>query len=425
MFLTPSLINSSGGRRHFLKIGGLAFAGINLPRLLATEGGNREVACIVLFQNGGASQLDTFDPKPDAPSEVRGTFKPISTSVPGVQISELLPRTAKVMHKFSVIRSMHSDEAIHERARQYIFSGTRPRNDLLQPSYGSVMAKEFGPKNGLPPFVVIPEKDVSAEGGFLGPSYDPFVSGNPNAKTFSVKDLTIPLGMPLEEAQARKHLLSALDTEFKSVEEYPLIDSMDEFYQKAFDLISSPAAKKAFNIADEPGKLRDAYGRTAVGQGCLLARRLIESGVRLATVFHGGYDTHVEHEKRTKPLTAEFDQAFPVLIEDLEQRGMLANTLVLVIGDFGRTPKINFSGGRDHWPRGFSVALAGLGIQGGRVIGKTDQTASEPVERPVTIEDLGATVYKALGIDVTKEYHANGRPVRISKDGKPVGELFT
>jgi hypothetical protein len=424
MLLSPEPMNSCTNRRDFLRIGGLAFAGINLWRLLGSETSRGDVSCIVLFQNGGASQLDTFDPKPEAPSEVRGSFRAISTSVPGVRISGLLPRTAKVMHKFSVIRSMHSDEAIHERARQYIFSGTRPRNDLLQPSYGAVMAKEFGTKNGLPPFVVIPERDVSAEAGLLGPAYDPFVAGNPNAKTFSVKDLTIPLGMPLEEAQARKHLLAELDDEFKSVEKSPLIDSMDEFYQKAFDLIASPAAKEAFDIGSEPGKLRDAYGRTPVGQGCLLARRLIEAGVRLATVFHGGYDTHVEHEKRTKPIAADFDQAFPTLLEDLEQRGMLSNTLVLVIGDFGRTPKINFSGGRDHWPRGFSVALAGLGVQGGRVIGKTDATASEPVDRPVTIEDLGATVYQALRIDVNKEYHANGRPVRINKDGKPVHELF-
>src|SRR5580693_4075306 len=195
MLISPAAIAAGASRRDFLRIGGLAFAGMNLPRLLASETGRREVSCIVLFQNGGASQLDTFDPKPGAPSEVRGSFMPISTSVPGVQISELLPRTAKEMHKFSVIRSMHSDEAIHERARQYIFSGTRPRNDLLQPSYGSVMAKEFGPKNGLPPFVVIPERDVSAEAGFLGPSYDPFVAGNPNTKTFSVKDLTLPSGI--------------------------------------------------------------------------------------------------------------------------------------------------------------------------------------------------------------------------------------
>jgi uncharacterized protein (DUF1501 family) len=199
---------------------------------------------------------------------------------------------------------------------------------------------------------------------------------------------------------------------------------MDEFYQKAVDLISSPAAKKAFNLEEEPDKLRDAYGRTAAGQGALLARRLIESGVRLATVFQGGYDTHTENEKRSKTFLPEFDQAFPALLEDLDQRGLLTTTLVLVIGDFGRTPKINFSGGRDHWPRAFSIALAGAGIQGGQVIGKTDAHAGEPVERPVSLEDLGATVYKILGIDYTKSYHANGRPIAINKDGKPVQELF-
>jgi hypothetical protein len=319
---------------------------------------------------------------------------------------------------------MHSDEAIHERARQYIFSGARPRNDLLQPSYGAVMAKERGSANGLPPFVVIPDKDVSAEAGFLGPSYDPFISGNPNAKNFSVKDLTIPLGLTMDEAQSRRQLLAAMDGEFRNAEKAPLIESMDEFYQKAFDLISSPAAKKAYAVADEPDKLRDAYGRTAVGQGMILARRLIESGVRLATVFQGGYDTHTDHERQHKAVLADFDQAFPVLLNDLEERGLLETTLVLAIGDFGRTPKVNFSGGRDHWPRVFSVALAGAGICGGAVVGSSDQTASEPKERPVTIEDLGATVYKALRIDYTKDYHANGRPVRINKDGKPVAELF-
>jgi uncharacterized protein (DUF1501 family) len=190
------------------------------------------------------------------------------------------------------------------------------------------------------------------------------------------------------------------------------------------DLIASPAARKAFDIHAETDKLRDAYGRTGVGQGCLLARRLIESGTRLATVFHGGYDTHREHEKGAKKITTEFDQAFPALLEDLDQRGLLATTLVLVIGDFGRTPKLNFSGGRDHWPRGFSVALAGAGIHGGAVIGRSDAQAGEPAERPVTVEDLGATVYQALGIDVTKEYRTNGRPVRINKDGVPVKELF-
>jgi hypothetical protein len=415
------LLNS---RRDFIRMGGLAFGGLHLSNLLATEKQETERSCIVIFQNGGASQLDTFDPKPEAPSDIRGSFGSVPTSVPGIHISDLLPRTAKVMHKFAVIRSMHSDEAIHERARQYIFSGTKPRNDLLQPSYGAVMAKERGQRNGLPPFVVIPEKDLGAEAGFLGSTYDPFVAGNPNTKTFSVKDLTLPSGISYEEAVARKGLLEKLDRSFQEAEKSPLLDSMDEFYRKAYELIASPAARKAFNISEEPDKLRDAYGRTGVGQGCLLARRLIESGVRLATVYHGGYDTHANHEKSTKPLMTDFDRAFPVLLEDLEQRGMLANTLVLVIGDFGRTPKINFSAGRDHWPRAFSVALAGAGVHGGAVVGTTDKQAGEPVDRPVKIEDLAATVYRLLGIDFNKDYHANGRPIRIVNDGTPVKELL-
>lgn len=319
---------------------------------------------------------------------------------------------------------MHSDEAIHERARQYIFSGTKPRNDLLQPSFGAVVSKEFGAKNGLPPFVVIPEKDLSAEAGFLGPAHDPFITGDPNAKGFTVKDLTLPAGVSTEESQARRTLLAKMDGEFHKMTQSTLLNDLDEFSQKALDLISSPVARKAFDIHSEPDALRDAYGRTGIGQGCLLARRLIESGTRLATVFHGGYDTHREHESGVKKITPAFDQAFPTLLEDLEQRGLLASTLVLVIGDFGRTPKLNFSGGRDHWPRGFSVALAGAGVQGGVVVGKSDAQAGEPVDRPVTIEDLGATVYKILGIDTHKEYRANGRPVRINKDGTPVKELF-
>jgi hypothetical protein len=410
-------------RRDFIRMGGLAFAGLSVPRLLAGESDKTERACIVIFQNGGCSQLDSFDPKPEAPSDIRGSFGAIPTSIPGVHISGLLPRTARIMHEVAVIRSMHSDEAIHERARQYIFSGTKPRNDLLQPSYGAVVAKERGPRNGLPPFVVIPEKDLSAEAGFLGPSFDPFVAGNPNKKVFSVQDLTLPSGVSHEEAIARKQLLAKLDRAFQQTANSPLLDSMGEFYQKAYDLIASPAARKAFDIQQEPDSLRDAYGRTGIGQGCLLARRLIESGVRLATVYHGGYDTHTGHEKATKPLMTDFDQAFPVLLEDLKQRGLLSQTLVLVIGDFGRTPKVNFSGGRDHWPRAFSVALAGAGIPGGAVLGSTDQQASEPRDRPVTIEDLAATVYRLLGIDCNKEYHANGRPVRIVTDGVALKEL--
>ena len=421
----PPFHSRHSTRRDFLKVGSLAFSGIHLPGLLASESGSSERSCIVIFQHGGASQLDTFDPKPDAVADIRGSFKAIPTAIPGVRFSELLPRSAKANKRFSIIRSMHSDEAIHERARQYVFSGTKPRNELLQPSYGSTVARERGQRNGLPPYVAIPMSDLAFEAGFLGPTYDPFVSGNPNTDDFSVKDLTLPGGATLDEARSRIELLGALDSEFRKVEQSPLIDSIDEFYQKAFDLVSSPAAKEAFDISAEPDRLRDAYGRTDVGQGALLARRLVEAGVRLATVFHGGYDTHVQNEPRCKTIIPEFDQAFSALLDDLEERGLMDTTLVLVVGDFGRTPKINFSGGRDHWPGAFSVALAGAGIQGGIVVGETDPHAAQPVDRPVSIEDLGATVYKALGIDYRKNYHANGRPVAINKEGHPVDELWS
>lgn len=420
----PPFRRRGRSRRHFLKAGALGFSGLHLPGLLAAEQGSSERSCIVIFQAGGASQLDTFDPKPDAVADIRGSFKAIPTAIPGVRFSELLPRSAKAAKSFSVIRSMHSDEAIHERARQYVFSGTKPRNEVLQPSFGATVAKERGQRNGLPPFVAIPTADLSAEAGFLGPTYDPFVSGDPNTDDFSVKDLTLPGGVNLGEARSRADLLGALDREFKAVTHSPLISSMDEFHQKAFDLISSPVAKDAFDIGAEPDGVRDAYGRTTVGQGALLARRLIEAGVRLATVYHWGYDTHVRNEPTNKNLVPEFDRAFTALLEDLEQRGLLQTTLVLVIGDFGRTPKINFSGGRDHWPSAFSVALAGAGIQGGTVIGATDKHAAHPVDRPVTVEDLGATVYEALGINYRKTYHANGRPIAINKEGHPVRELW-
>lgn len=413
-------------RRDLLRVGGLAVAGLNLPRLLAgVNSGQRDISCIVFFQNGGMSQLDSFDPKPEAPVEIRGSVPTIPTAIPGVHFSGLVPRCAKAANKFTLVRSIYSREAIHEKAQQYIFSGTRPGNDLIHPVFGSVVAKERGAQNGMPPFVVIPNKPVCAEAGFLGSAYDPFVSGDPNRKNFSVRDLTLPLGVSLEEARGRANLLAALDAEIERVEKSPLIDGMNQFSQKAFDLVSSPVAKKAFDIGAEPDSLRDAYGRNTAGQGALLARRLIESGVRLATVFHGGYDTHTDNEEINQKLYPVFDQAFATLLDDLEQRGLLDTTLVIAMGEFGRTPKINHSAGRDHWPGAFSIILAGAGVPKGQVLGTTDNRAGEPADRPVRIEDFGATIYKKLGVDYTQDYHANGRPIKIVKDGEPVKELFT
>lgn len=424
MRLDSKSMSTGFSRRDFLKAGGMAFGGISLPGILRAKQSGSETSCLIFFQSGGLCQLDSFDPKPEAPREIRGSFGTVATTVPGVRFSELIPRCAKALDKMTVIRSIYSREAIHERAKQYIYSGARPNNAYKHPVYGSVVAKELGSRDGLPPFVVIPNKDISADAGFLGAAYDPFVSGNPNKKDFSVQDLTLPMGVTMEEAEGRSRLLSMLDEDIRNIEKSQTVEGMDYFYQKAFDLVTSPTAKKAFNLNEEPDKLRDAYGRTTAGQGALLARRLIESGVRLVTIFHGGYDTHTDNDKLNAKLYPEFDQAFVTLLEDMESRGLLDNTLVLAIGEFGRTPKINHSAGRDHWPGVFSIAAAGAGVPRGQVVGATDAHAAEPKDRPISIEDLGATVYKKLGIDYTKEYHAVGRPVRINSDGEPIKELF-
>lgn len=411
-------------RRDFLRLGGFAVGGVSLPQILASSAGRTDVSCLVFFQTGGLCQHDSFDPKPEAPPEVRGGFGTIPTAVPGVRFSELLPRCAKNFDRFAVIRSMYSLEAIHEKAKQYAFSGQRPNNAYKHPVYGSVVAREMGARNGLPPFVVIPRKDICADPGFLGSAYAPFITGDPSKERFSVQDLTLPTGLGLEEAQGRAALLETLDARLETLEKSEVVGSMDHFYRKALDLVRSPEAKRAFDIGAEPDSLRDAYGRTTGGQGALLARRLIEAGVRLVTVFHGGYDTHSHNDATNKKLYPEFDQAFSTLLEDMDSRGLLDTTLVLAIGEFGRTPEINHSAGRDHWPGVFSIAVAGAGVPGGQVIGASDAMGAEPVDRPLSIEDLGATIYHKLGIDTHTEYHALGRPIRINDGGEPIRELL-
>jgi hypothetical protein len=410
-------------RRSLLSLGSSLFGGLSLPRLLAGASGPAQ-NCIIFFLEGGPCQHDSFDPKADQPSEIRGSFKTIPTSIPGVHFSELLPRCAQTISKFSVIRSVYSREAIHEKAKQYIFSGSRPNNAFKHPVFGSVVAKELGPRNGLPPFVCIPRKDISADAGFLGPAYDPFITGDPASKAFKVQDLSLPSNLSLEESVSRSRMLAAMDEDIRQTEKSKTVEGMDYFYQKAFELVSSTAARKAFNLSEEPDKLRDAYGRNVAGQGALLARRLVESGVRMAAVFQGGYDSHTNNDETSRKVFPVFDQAFAALITDLEDRGLLATTLVLAIGEFGRTPIINHSAGRDHWPGVFSIAAAGAGIPGGQIVGSSDAQGGAPKDRPISIEDLGATVYKKLGVDFHKEYRTTGRPVRINSDGTPIREFF-
>ena len=323
---------------------------------------------------------------------------------------------------------MHTKEMDHDRAISYLLTGYLPLPTLGFPSMGSVVSKELGPKNGLPPYVVIPDPYLEYGAGYLGAEYGPFVAGNPNVSGYRVRDLVLPADLDWERLGTRRTLLQEMDAEFRAIEASPEFAAMDRFYQNAYSLLSSTAAKRAFDIESEPPALRERYGRTPVGQGCLLARRLVEAGVRFVTVAKGrlNYDTHGDNFNTLKKnLLPEFDQAYAALLQDLHDRGLLERTLVLVMGEFGRTPKINANAGRDHHSKAWSILLAGGGIAGGRVLGATDKTGTEVTELPVTPEDLLHSLYTILGIDSTHEYHTPvGRPVKIANGGKMIPGLL-
>jgi hypothetical protein len=419
-------------RRDFIKIGSLGFLGLSLAdffRLRAASGATavaKERSCIILWLSGGPSHLDLFDPKPEAAEEIRGPFKAIPTNVSGIQISEHLPKTARHADKFHIIRSLTSKEANHERATNYLLTGYLPLPTMEFPSIGSIISKEKGGRNGLPPYVVIPEANASMGSGFLGSAYNPFATSDPNAKNFKVRDVELPLGVTWERMQQRKALLEMVDNKFRALEANPeLVKGMDSFYERAYSLMSSPPAKKAFDMEQEPDSVRESYGRTTFGQGCLLARRLIEGGVRFVTVSRGGWDLHRDNFTNLKKnLLPELDQAYSALLADLHQRGLLESTLVVLMGEFGRTPKVNKDAGRDHWSRVFSVCLAGGGVRGGHVLGASDKDGAEVKDRPVEIEDLAVTLYDRFGINPRKEHHTPaGRPIKIVHGGEVIKEL--
>lgn len=420
-------------RRDFIRIGSLTFFGLSLAdwfRLREAQAAkpmDKERSCIILWLAGGPSHLDLWDPKPDATEEVRGPFKAISTNVSGIQISEHLPKTARQADKYHIVRSMTSKEANHERATNYLLTSYLPLPTMEFPSMGSVVAKEKGGRNGLPPYVVIPEAGASMGSGFLGSAYNPFATSDPNAKNFKVRDLELPLGVTWERMNERKALLNLVDSKFRALEADPeMAKGMDAFYERAYNLMSSPSAKKAFDLAQEPEALRDKYGRNPFGQGCLLARRLVEGGVRFITVSRGGWDLHRDNfSTLKKTLLPELDQAYSALLEDLHRRGLLESTLVVLMGEFGRTPKVNKDAGRDHWSRVFSVCLAGGGVVGGRVLGASDKEGAEVKDRPVQVEDLAVTIYDRFGINTRTEYHTpQGRPIKIVNGAEPIKELF-
>jgi hypothetical protein len=411
------------GRRDFLRLGSLGLGAMHMG-----AAPKQELSCILLWQSGGSPQLDTFDMKPNAPKEIRGEFNEIASNVPGIRVCEHLPNIAKIMDKVTVLRSMKSRENNHERAINYLLTGYLPLPTIEFASVGSVISKIKGPKNGMPPYVAVPNTFPSYGAGFLGGEYNPFISGDPNVTGYRQRDLTLPTDVDWSRLSSRAHLVKQMDAKFRAIEASPDFAAIDEFTRKAYDLIQSPAAKKAFDVGAEPDALRERYGRTPVGQGALLARRLVESGVRFVTVAKGwlNYDTHGDNFNICKKaLLPEFDKAFATLVSDLHDRGMLDTTLVIAMGEFGRTPKINEGAGRDHHCKAWSVAFAGGGIPGGRLLGATDSTATEVTDLPVEPEDLMHTLYTKFGIDPNHEFQSSiGRPVRVANGGKMIPGLF-
>ncbi len=443
-------------RRHLLKVGGLGLLGLTMPGLLQAaekvKGPKaRAKSVIFLFQYGGPSHLDMFDMKPDAPEQIRGPHKAIASNADGIQVSEHLPRTAKVMDKVTLIRSMHHTMKNHNSAGYYALTGHAPPTDDqrlrdsldLYPAYGSVVDRLAPVRDDMPTSVAYPH--VIADGSitpgqhasFLGKAHDPFFfSQDPNSPDFALPELSLPSNLSIERLESRRELQKLIDTQSRLLDFSAAAKGLDAYYERARAMLNSTRLRDAFNLAAEPAKVRDAYGRTTYGQGCLLARRLVEAGSKFVTVYfssniggqsatEGGWDTHGFNNTRMFPIVEKYhlpmtEQTLPTLLNDLDERGLLDSTLVVWMGEFGRTPKINENASRDHWPQCYTTLLAGGGVKRGYVHGASDKTGSAPAKDPVSPDDLAATIYHLLGIDPHTEVRAVGdRPILIT-DGKPV-----
>jgi hypothetical protein len=421
-------------RRDFLRVAAVAGATVGFMSwtdaicLSAESMRKRGMACIMLWMAGGPSQFETFSPKPG--HENGGETKAISTSVPGIQIAESLPSVAKVMGDLAIIRSMTSKEGSHPRASFLLHHGYLPMGGVKFPTLGSNVVQQIGdPKFDLPSFVRIGGKRADAGGaGFLGVDFDPFELRNPEVKPENTEPTTSRArkmaGQTEDDRYARRlDMLDRLQGDFGRVEGADIVADHRKLIRKSSEMILSPKME-AFDIAREPDKMRDAYGRTPFGAGCLLARRLVEHGVTFVEVNAGNWDTHEDNFAKTAELNGSIDRSMAQLVTDLKQRGMLDRTLIIWMGEFGRTPRINARAGRDHYPRAFNIALAGGGIRGGQVIGETDAGGEEVTNRPVTISDLFRTVYTTLGIDPNHENMSRiGRPIKLVDGGEVVREL--
>tara|TARA_A100001037_G_scaffold66158_1_gene58407 strand:+ start:429 stop:1748 length:1320 start_codon:yes stop_codon:yes gene_type:complete len=424
------------GRRSFLNVGFLGGLGLTLSDYFRMEQAQADQkfyeskegpakSVIFIYLPGGMAHQETLDPKPFAPLEYRGPLGSIETNVPGTRLGELLVNTSKVADKISIIRSMTHGEAAHERGTHNMFTGYRPSPALQYPSMGSVVSHEFGPRHNLPPYVCIPNQPNEYAGtGYLSSSYAGFGLGSdPASSNFQVRDLKTPV--PAPRFSRRQRVLDIVNTDFNSKQSADSIDAVNSFYQRAYSLIGDVKASEAFDLNKEPDQLRDKYGRNTAGARMILARRLVEAGARFVTLTYGGWDMHNNIAGSMRSQLPAFDKGFSTLIEDLSDRGMLDSTLVCVVSEFGRTPKINANAGRDHWPKVFSTIIAGGGIKGGMTYGTSNATASEPEENPVNIEDWASTIYDRLGIVSDKELMAPGdRPIEIVDGGKVIEDLI-
>jgi len=441
-------------RREFLQVGALAAVGLSLPQALRAKEsgiikpGKEKASCIMIFNLGGPSHIDLWDMKPDAPREIRGPFKPMRTKSDAFEISELLPRHAKIADKFSLVRSCHHDgAAVHDAGWQMMQTGRRFTGGIHTPHAGSVASYLMGRKSDLPPFVVLPQLmgrgggnlPNGQAGGFLGKAHDPFaLMADPSMKDFKVPDLLPPDQFGAHRLERRRAMREIVDTAVNDFEASEDARLMDENFHAAFRMMTSEQARKAFALSEEPVAVRERYGMNRFGQCCLLARRLIEGGVRFVTIntFLTVFDEITWDIHGSKPFTSiegmknivcpMYDQAYSALIEDLDQRGMLDDTLVANLSEFGRTPKVNPAGGRDHWPQCFSAYFAGGGVKGGRVVGASDPVGGFPAERPVKPGDIVATIFHSLGFDHASRLPGpGGRPFPLTDLGtEPIKELF-
>jgi len=420
-------------RRNFLTVGSLGGLGLSLTSYLKAKAEDvinpnaKAQSVIYIYLPGGMSHQESFGPKPLAPVEYRGPLSVVKTSLTGEVFSQYLPETAKIADKITVLNSMTHSETAHERGTNNMFTGYRPSPALQYPSFGAIVSHELGVRNNLPPYVSVPQVANEFAGtGYLSSSYSSFSLGsNPESPNFKVRDLRLPDDITLKRFDKRREMLDIVNNKFSKEQSSDKLTALDTFYENAFDLMSSNNAIDAFDLNKEDDKTKEIYGKNAAGMRMLLSRRLVEAGVRFVTMTYGGWDHHDGIARQMERNLPDFDKAFGALINDLDSRGMLDSTLVIVGTEFGRTPKINPTSGRDHWPKVYSTVLAGGGIKRGLVYGESDATGSEPMTDPVSVENWAATIYSLVGIDHNKTLIAPGnRPVKIIDGGLPIKDLI-